>query len=73
MARTLKIADLIDRANNYLTESPADARMERIAVHYFVADLLHKSKIYSGFGYVQPYGSPGSDNSRTFFYKSHKL
>jgi hypothetical protein len=68
MAKTIKIADLVDRTNVFLRDSAESARMERIAVHAFVSDLLLNTSSYAGFGYLKPYGSLGSDDSRTFFY-----
>ena len=68
MAKTLKVSDLIEQANAFLANSSDEARLERIAVHSFVGSILHKANVYAGFNYVQPYGSVGSDSSRTFFY-----
>lgn len=72
MAKSLKIADLIDRTNDMLKNSPDDARQDGIIIHAFVSDLLHKSKVYAGFNYLQPYG-PGCDSSRTYFHKHRSL
>lgn len=73
MAKTIKVKSLIERANIYFEQSPDDARMERIAVQAFMTNLLLDAKAYAGFGYVKPYGEPGSDSSRIHFYKHHSL
>jgi hypothetical protein len=73
MRKTVSIVELIESANDYLAKSPPVCRNERIGVHDFVSNHLHRAGVYSGFGYAQPYGSPGSDDSRTFFYVHRKL
>ena len=73
MAKTIKFAALIERTNKILRDSPDSARMDRIIIHTFICDLLLTENVYGGFGYIQPYGEPGSDSSRTQFYTSHKL
>lgn len=73
MAKTLKIANLLDIANAFFENSADSARMERIAVQHFVENLLHQTGAYAGFGYSKPYGTPGADTSRIFFYRSNKL
>ena len=73
MAKTIKYTDLIDRTNKMLRDSADSARMERIAIHTFVCDILLGSSFYAGFGYLTPYGEPGCDDSRTFFYTHNRL
>jgi hypothetical protein len=68
MAKTIRIDALIAKANSYFENSPDSARMERIAVQTFLSNLLMDCKAYKGFGYCVPYGEPGADSSRIFFY-----
>lgn len=70
---TIKLSELIDRANSYLAVSPPVMRNERLGVQDFISSRLHEANVYAGFGYVQPYGSPGSDETRIFFYKHWAL
>lgn len=70
---TIKLAEVIDNANAYFKNTPPVCRNERLGVHDFVATILHRANVYAGFGYVEPYGSPGSDDSRIFFYKHAAL
>ena len=68
MAKTIRVRDFVSHANDYFVSSPPAARLERIAVADFVRDTLHEARAYAGFNYLQPYGQPGSDSSRVFFY-----
>jgi hypothetical protein len=73
MAKTIKVARIVELTNAFFEKSPDDARMERLHAQAFVTNLLMETGNYAGFGYITPYGEPGSDSSRIFFYKSHKL
>jgi hypothetical protein len=73
MAKTVKVAWLIDRANAYFENSADSARMERLSVASFIDTVLHETGNYAGFNYLKPYGSIGADSSRVVYYKSYKL
>lgn len=73
MAKTIKVETILQMANDFFEKSPDDARMERINMQSFVSNILHKTNNYAGFNYLVPYGEPGSDSSRIFFYKHRNL
>ncbi len=50
--KTLKIEILKQAANEFLRESPNDARDQRNAIHGFVSNLLSKAGAYRGFKYL---------------------
>ena len=68
MTRSIRVREFVARANLFFSDSPAEARPQRIALAEFVRDTLHQARAYAGFNYLQPYGVPGSDDSRVFFY-----
>lgn len=69
MRTTITFAAIVEKANAMLENSKDEAKAERTAIHTFVTDLLLGNDIYAGFGYRDPYGSPGSDPTRTYFYR----
>lgn len=73
MAKSIKVTDVLEQANRFFELSPDCARMDRLHVAHFVEGLLLAAKAYAGFGYLVPYGEPGSDSSRVFFYKHRSL
>lgn len=87
MAKTVKIADLIDKINTMLRAK--NTIFERQALILFINDILHENKVYAGFNYLEesevPVGcTPGikrsepdwfkdTDNTRIFYYIHHTL
>jgi len=71
--KTLALADIIAEMDKFVERTPDGMDRERQAVHNFVANLLLKADAYAGYRYLQPYGEPGTDPTRTSFYLHRKL
>lgn len=60
--KTLKLADLVEKANQFLRESPEAERAGRIMLKTFVEGFMHDADNYNGFRYLGPdevVGAPG--------------
>ncbi len=51
--KTVKIADVLTKANQYIKESPQDQRVGRRMLASFVEGLLMDSNNYKGFRYLR--------------------
>lgn len=71
MAKTIKVSRLVEKANDFFKHSPDSARLDRLNVATFLNSVLHETKNYAGFGYLTPYGEPGNDPSRVFYYQKN--
>lgn len=62
--KTIEIAVLIARANNFMQQSSDELVRDRLAVFNFVEDFLHANKCYAGFNYLDSAGveNPGKPN-----------
>jgi len=70
MAKTIKIATLIDIANDFFATSSPSSRLDRINVQDFMEKVLHETGHNAGFDYLQP---NGSDSSRIKLHKPDAL
>ena len=73
MSKKIAVKCIIEMANEFMKTSPDDAKQDRLSMATFVESILHKTKNYAGFNYLQDYSSPDCDTSRVFFYVSHNL
>jgi hypothetical protein len=73
MAKTIKVARLVEKANQFFKTSPDSARLDRLHVATFLDSVLHETNTYAGFGYLTPYGEPGNDSSRVVYYLHRSL
>jgi hypothetical protein len=71
--RTIKVVDLIDKANKFFELSPDSAKIDRIAVADFISQILHDTGNYAGFSYLRDYYDPANDSTRVFYYTHHNL
>jgi len=66
MARkTVKVVDLVVRANDFLLHSPDDDTGARKGVCHFVETMLHDSGNYKGFNYLTARDMKNSFNGET--------
>ncbi len=49
--KTVKVADLLERANRMLA-APGSTREGRVAVSVFIESILHETRNYAGFRYL---------------------
>ena len=71
--QTVKVTQVISLANDFMAGSADSARLDRLHVAEFVKTLLHETRTYAGFNYLQPYGTAGADSSRVVFYVHRDL
>ena len=71
--KTINVNEIVEMANAFFQNSTDHLIDERKAVAEFVSNILHKTKNYQGFGYLESEsdlhaGHYGKDG-RVFFYK----
>ena len=76
--KTVKVADLVNRANHMLQWSADDLTRERQAIAVFVEGVLHDANGYAGYTYLATQWDPdaaalrdGYDDTRRRYYVVH--
>lgn len=77
---TVSVAYLLEKANHILESSLDEKIEERKMIAVFIADVLHKTGNYRGFGYIKLPDEPEDINGgfygktgRVFFYIAERL
>jgi hypothetical protein len=63
--KTVDLNHVVEKANQYLLNTPDDDRNGRRAIHSFVSTLLMDAKAYLGFGYLDADDMAKSANGKT--------
>lgn len=74
--KTIPVAFLLEKANNMLEHSTLDLTQARESVAMFVADCLHQTGNYKGFGYLPTETDKSGFYGKTcriFFYVADSL
>ena len=63
--KTIKIASIVDKCNEFLLNTADEMQLERDALMMFVFDILHETGNYKGFRYLCAKDMAESDNGKS--------
>ncbi len=67
--KTVQLVKLLEKANEYLAyKGPGPNDDMRRGAASLIETALHECGAYAGFKYLDPYGAPGSNETRRFYY-----
>ena len=66
MRKTIKVSDLVRRANRIMLHTSDEGKQAREAIFNFTSNFLHETGNYKGFGYLTQENMRKSDNGKSF-------
>ena len=72
--KTIPLVKLLEKANEYLAyKGPGPNDDMRRGAAALIETALHESGAYAGFAYIDPYGEPGSNETRRHYLTHRSL
>ena len=70
--KTVKVIELVEKANRMLANSNDDRKDQRKGIASFIESVLFEADQYAGFGYIDGWGPYEDETRRIYYFKGSK-